>query len=202
VILSDREITDAMYYREIVISHSPEGNHVQPCSIDLHLGTRFGKLRPTQIDRYGPEPKGPEVDWATLTDSEDFITLYPGGFLLAGTWETVEILAPKLVGILCGKSTLARDGLQVEAAGLVDPGWRGVLTLELKNMGPAALVLRPRQPICQIYFSRLGEPANQYYGESGLGSHYQNAPTTQSGYDPVAPEATPRSRSGPESPRP
>jgi dCTP deaminase len=202
MILSDNEIAHAIYTREIVISHSPGESRIQPCSIDLHLGTRFGKLRPTQIDRYGPEPKGPEVDWLDLTDPEDFITLYPGDFLDAGTWETVEILVPNLVGVLCGKSTLARDGLQVEAAGLVDPGWRGVLTLELKNMGPAALVLRPRQPICQIYFARLGEPASRYYGSPDLGSHYQNAPTTQAGYDPVAPGATPRSRSGPESPRP
>jgi dCTP deaminase len=202
MILSDNEIADAIYTREIVISHSPEGNHFQPCSIDLHLGTRFGKLRPTEIDRYGPKPKGPEIYWVDLTGPEDFITLYPGGFLLAGTWETVEILVPNLVGVLCGKSTLARDGLQVEAAGLVDPGWRGVLTLELKNMGPAAMVLRPRQPICQIYFSRLGESASRYYGGRGLGSHYQNALTTQAGYDPASPEETPRSRSGPESPRP
>jgi dCTP deaminase len=202
MILSDNEIANAIYTREIAIYHSPEGTRIQPCSIDLHLGTRFGKLRPTQIDRYGPEPKGPEVDWANLIASDDFIALYPGGFLLAGIWETVEILAPNLVGILCGKSTLARDGLQVEAAGLVDPGWRGVLTLELKNMGPAALVLRPRQPICQIYFARLGEPASRYYGSPDLGSHYQNAQTTQSGYDPVAPEATRQSRPGPESPRP
>jgi dCTP deaminase len=202
MILSDNEIADAIYTREIVISHSPADERFQPCSIDLHLGTRFGKLKPIQIDRYGPKPVGPEVDWATLTGPKDFIVLYPGGFLLAGTWETVEILAPNLVGILCGKSTLARDGLQVEAAGLVDPGWRGMLTLELKNMGPAAMVLRPRQPICQIYFARLGEPASRYYDDPGLGSHYQNAPTTQSGYDPVAPEEEPRSHSGPESPRP
>jgi dCTP deaminase len=202
MILSDREIREAMYTRQIVISPSPDESRIQPCSIDLHLGTRFGKLRPIQIDRYGPEPKGPEVDWLDLTDPEDFITLYPGGFLLAGTWEAVEILAPNTVGVLCGKSTLARDGLQVEAAGLVDPGWRGVLTLELKNMGPAAMVLRPRQPICQIYFLQTGQAASRYYGDLGLGSHYQDARTTQAGYVPVAPEEEPQTRPGPESLRP
>jgi deoxycytidine triphosphate deaminase len=129
VILSDNEIAHAIYTREIVISHSPEESRIQPCSIDLHLGTRFGKLRPTQIDRYGPEPKGPEVDWVDLTDPEDFITLYPGGFLDAGTWETVEILAPNLVGSCAArapwpgtayrsKQRAGRSGL----AGRADPG--------------------------------------------------------------------------------
>jgi dCTP deaminase len=198
MILSDREIADAMYTRQIVVSHSPEDSRIQPCSIDLHLGPRFGRLQPTLIDRYGPKPVGPNVEWL----EQDMIVLYPGNFLLASTWETVEILAPSLVGFACGKSTLARDGLQVEAAGLVDPGWRGVLTLELKNMGPAALVLRPRQPICQMYFLRTGEPASRYYGGHGLDSHYQNARTTQPGYDPVAPEEESHSQMGPESPRP
>jgi len=196
-ILSDKEIISAIDQGQIVIDPliidrrasdpmiAVKGSVIQPATVDLHLGPRIGTLARTVIDRYGPDPVGPLVEWSEI--GQQGHRLYAREFLLCATLENITIEALDLVGILCGKSTLARDGLQVEAAGLADPGWSGNLTLELCNMGPATLVLRSAQPICQIYFIRTKEPVMRPYGHRDLGSHYQGATTVESGYDPTIP---------------
>ena len=64
-------------------------------------------------------------------------------------------------------------------AGFIDPGWDGVLTLELHNVGPWTIELWLGMEIGQISFTRLDRPAARPYGSPGLGSHYQGATTTQ-----------------------
>lgn len=194
-ILSDGEIIDALKQGAITIDpifdrsfygHDTvaTNSQIQPCTIDLHLGPRMGVLEPTIIDRYGPQPKGPTVIYQEA-DEKGF-WLFPREFMICGTAESITLVDPTLVAILSGKSTLARDGLHVEAAGLVDPGWSGNLTLEVFNAGPATIILRPGQPICQIHFVRMDRPAVRLYGHHDLGSHYQGATQAEAGYDPSA----------------
>ena len=214
-VLSDGEIIEALEEGRIVIDPSLAGmcvggagvyakaSAMQPCTVDLHLGPRIGRLIPGRIDRYGPAAIGPQAVYTDYTPDEP-VMLAPLTFMLCATAETITLKDPRLVAVLCGKSTLARDGLQVEAAGLADPGWSGNLTLEVFNMGPATVVLRPGQPICQIYFVRMEKPALRLYGHHDLGSHYQGATSAQAGFDPVGP-ARPREvrspRPGPKAPR-
>lgn len=194
-ILSDGEIVEALEAGQIVIDPLIElddhilvngvasSSFIQPCTIDLHLGPRFGEIQPMpMIDRYGPDPIGPTVTYRT---AEKF-WLLSGEFIICGTAENITLVDPTLVAVLSGKSTLARDGLHVEAAGLVDPGWLGNLTLEVFNAGPATIILRPGQPICQIHFVRMDQPAVRLYGHHDLGSHYQGATQAEAGYDPSA----------------
>jgi dCTP deaminase len=191
--LTDRELLDALQRGQIDVL-TPIPFELQPASIDLHLNTRFGRLMPGVIDRYHPtEPTGPRVVWEEVPADGEGIALKPLHFLLASTRELVEIESGYLLGILCGKSTLARDGLHVEAAGLVDPGWRGRLTLELFNAGPATIILRPGQPICQMYVLTSDLAVSRKYGNPELSSHYQDAPTTQAGFDPATPDDPRRS---------
>jgi deoxycytidine triphosphate deaminase len=101
-------------------------------------------------------------------------TLGPDAFILAATLEWVEI--PRdLVGILVGKSTLARLGLCVEDAGYIDPGFRGNVTLEMSNRASRPVVLTNGMPIAQIRFEPLMGPCLRPYGSDGLGSHYQDS---------------------------
>jgi deoxycytidine triphosphate deaminase len=76
-------------------------------------------------------------------------------------------------------SSLARLGLTVHlTAGYVDPGWDGVLTLELKNEHAACgILLRPGMRIAQLSFMRLSSPAERPYGSAGINSHYQGSTT-------------------------
>lgn len=68
-----------------------------------------------------------------------------------------------LVGICIGKSTYARLGLIVNVTAL-EPGWRGILTLELTNTTPIPIQLYANEGIAQILFHRGSIPLNTYEG--------------------------------------
>jgi dCTP deaminase len=101
-------------------------------------------------------------------------------FMLGSTVEHVELSA-NLVGKVEGKSTRARQGLIVESAGLVDPGFHGELTLEIFNMSEEDIHLEYGMKICQVYFHWVDTTPKRTYGHFDLGSHYQD----QSGPTPA-----------------
>lgn len=130
----------------------------EPVSIDLHLS---------------------EVLLDDVVRRNGKILLRPGMFCLGSTIERFNMPAT-IVGFVVGKSTIAREGLQIEAAGLIDPGFVGNITLELKNLHHSEyLTLIPGQPIGQVYFQFLDETTDVLYGEEN-GNHYQG----QSGVTP------------------
>jgi dCTP deaminase len=95
------------------------------------------------------------------------IYLNPGNFTLASTVE--EFFMPTdLVAFVHDKSSWARRGLSLFNT-VIEPGWSGFLTLELVNHSSNALLLSSGDPIAQIIFMRMEEPAeNPYSGK------YQN----------------------------
>ena len=97
-------------------------------------------------------------------------TVQPGEFRLAHTIETVTIRDDH-IGFVCGKSSWARVGLLVEAAGLVDPGFCGQIVLELYVLGPEPVRLEAGMRICQLTIETLDQPAERPYGHHG---HYQH----------------------------
>ena len=73
-----------------------------------------------------------------------------------------------------GKSSLGRLGLQVHAtAGFVDPGFAGVIVLELSNVATLPILLRPGMKVAQMVFQRLDQAAERPYGHPELNSKYQ-----------------------------
>ena len=101
--------------------------------------------------------------------------------MLFETAETIR-LPPDISGKFEGKSSLGRIGLMTHvSAGLVDPGYHGVLTLEVYNCGPLDLYVTPGIRIGQIAFTRLEAPAERPYGSPGLGSHYQDSKSVTGG---------------------
>ena len=89
---------------------------------------------------------------------------YPSGqFILASTVETFNI--PMMLSAqVSGKSSWGRMGIMVHVtAGFIDPGFSGKITLEIVNMGHAAVALPTGKPIAQITFDELSQlPANRY----------------------------------------
>lgn len=98
------------------------------------------------------------------------ITLFPGDFLLASTMEHFT-MPDDLLGYVKDKSSWVRAGLHVHNT-VVEPGWRGHLTLELKNQGEEDIWIRAGDPIAQIVFHLLSEPTEQPYGNG----KYQDQP--------------------------
>ena len=110
------------------------------------------------------------TELVSIEESAPFM-LHPDEFVLAVTLERVEVPS-NLVGRLDGKSSLGRLGLIVHStAGFVDPGFKGRLTLELRNISNLPITLYYAMPISQISFMQLTTPAEKPYGSGS--SKYQ-----------------------------
>jgi dCTP deaminase len=97
------------------------------------------------------------------------VVLRPGDFALASTLERFT-MPNDLLARVADKSSWARKGLTVQNT-VIEPGWRGYLTLELANHGPNRLEIPAGAPIAQIIFELLDEPTEQPYT-----GRYQNQP--------------------------
>ena len=87
--------------------------------------------------------------------------LKPSEHCLVATMERVE-LDSGLVGILHLRSSLAREGVLASLA-LVDPGFRGQLTIALTNAGRKTIQLRAAERFVQLTLLRLGKEASTKY---------------------------------------
>ena len=88
-----------------------------------------------------------------------------GRFCIASAIEEFDIPG-NLVGVVHDKSTWARKGLSVFNT-VIEPGWKGHLTLELVYHGMDDLIIPAGAGIAQVIFSEVKEPAH-YTGK------YQN----------------------------
>lgn len=84
-------------------------------------------------------------------------------FSLASAIEEFQ-MPNNLCGIVHDKSSLARQGLSVFNT-VIEPGWKGFLTLELCNKGPKTLKLIAGQPIAQVIFHFTDFPCIPYDGK-------------------------------------
>lgn len=166
--LSDRTIRQMLKNGNIIIIGELDDKQMQPASIDL----RLGGIRDERDNlRIGP------------CDDPYPYMIKPQQFILGTTSEQIH-LSPNIVGQVHGKSTRARQGLMVHAAGLVDPGFRGELTLELFNMSSEPIPLYWGMLICQITFDLLSTTPERLYGDPALFSRYQGqrGPTKAKAY--------------------
>lgn len=177
--LSDSEIKRRMLTKDseqIIITPELGSHCIQPTSVDLHLA-------PT-LRLYPPPVPGrrlvldPEKGADTHEQGFETYELEPGEFLLASTFEHVTI-PTDLVAIVEGKSSLGRVGLAVHiTAGFIDPGFRGNITLELKNVNAHPIKLTGGMAICQLCFEPILGTVERPYGSAGLRSRYQNSEGT------------------------
>ncbi|UCG45116.1 MAG: dCTP deaminase [Candidatus Bathyarchaeota archaeon] len=93
--------------------------------------------------------------------SNDTVTIKPGQFRLVATVECIHV-GLGLLASLHIRSSLAREGV-IGSFAAVDPGFRGQLTLNLRNEGQDAVTIRAGERIVQIVFHRLGQPAMRGY---------------------------------------
>jgi dCTP deaminase len=89
------------------------------------------------------------------------ITLMPGMFALTSSVERFR-MPNDVLALVKDKSSWARLGLSVFNT-VIEPGWCGFLTLELKNQGSDLLHINSGDPIAQILFERLDEPTERAY---------------------------------------
>lgn len=162
MILSDSEIARRLALPEghdgrIIITPKPE--IIQPASVDLHLSPDMQSL-------------------GCMGRNANCYAMEPGEFLLGSTVEHVEV-PTDLTARVEGKSSLGRIGLMVHVtAGFVDPGFRGNITLELKNLSSRSIRLEAGMLISQLCFQKVVGVVLRPYGSDGLNSKYQDSKGT------------------------
>lgn len=87
----------------------------------------------------------------------------PGRFLLASSMELFD-MPQTLVGRVSNKSTWARHGVDAAFSTVIEPGWRGYLTLEVVFHGTERVYIPAGSGIVQVLFEELQHPRS-YVGK-------------------------------------
>lgn len=146
----------------IVIRPELEESQYGPASIDLTLSNEFRVFvpqdKPVELFTSYEDITVPKV-----IPEDGYIDLHPNEILLGITKEQIE-LSPKICGLLEGRSRYARLGLLVHfTASIMAPGIKNRQVLEICNLSPNVIRLRPGERVCQFMFMRC-EGESQYQG--------------------------------------
>ncbi len=143
---------------------------LSPVGIDLRLDVYFREFLHMKRGTIDLAAEIPEREFYLLREldiekeEEEYYFIQPEGFVLAQSLEYVAI--PKYICCrLGGRSRLAKSGIEVHAtAERVDPGFKGHLTLELKNVGRMPVKLYPLQRIAHLMFELTSKVEREYEG--------------------------------------
>ena len=133
-------------------------DNIRGVHIDLRLGPTL-KRYIQDVDLLGNDPA---VETFQITDAG--FLLRPGDFVLGSTLETVEIPLG-YYGFIETKGNISRAGLSSHNTdGHVDPGFRGKLTLEIKNNANVNVRLYPGIKFVQLFVWRVEGETTLYRG--------------------------------------
>lgn len=128
-------------------------------SVDVRLGNHFIVQTRRNVSHLDPGEKKIHESQRLLENRiivpfGKYLVLHPNQFALGGTLEYLRVPLD-LSGYLVGRSSWGRLGLIVATAIGIHPGFRGIVTLELRNMGEVPFYLRPGQSLAQIFFHTI-----------------------------------------------
>lgn len=171
-VLKYEELAEALRAQPIkdrlVVTPLLDESQIGPASIDLRLGTHFLEVHRLERSVLDPASEGAAVgerrEEPVVVPFGGHLWLHPGHFVLGSTLEYIR-MPPHLVGQVLGRSSWARMGLIVATAVLVQPGWGGVLTLELSNIGDVPLKVYPGESVSQLMVWTLSGGTERPYGK-------------------------------------
>ena len=149
------------------IIDAPE--QIGDASVDLRLGPDFiVTRRATGLALFDPA-RVDEIE-ERIRDYQDYVRrppgtafhLHPGEFVIARTLEFVT-LPDTLAANVAGRSSWGRLGLVIQTAPLIQPTFRGTITLELANLGTVPIVLYVGLRVAQVsFFEVRGDPLRRH----------------------------------------
>lgn len=164
VVLSDRDIKEYLAKKKIIIEplNDPE-SQIQPAWIDLRLGNKFRIFKPNSAALIDPKKRIDDYTEVVEAKEDKPFIIHPGEFVLGCVKEYIKI-SEDLMGVVDGRSSLGRLGIIVHstAAG-INPGWEGIFTLEITNVGKMPIALYPGMKICKLVLHKLSSPAERPY---------------------------------------
>jgi dCTP deaminase len=125
----------------VLVVRARGSSHVDPASFkrDMEAADHAKEIRLQQrLERY-------ELKFETP------FLLHPGTLALVPTLEWMSVPA-NLMGNVTARSTWAREGLSIATATMIEPGYQGIVTLELANLGEIPIALYPGLELAQITF--------------------------------------------------
>ena len=173
MILSNQELHKALDDGRLIIDPEPEPrvpSFGADCPYDTHsVNLRLGQeiLVPREskycidLSKPGSLPEAIKANSnACIITKEQPYLLEPHKFILANTLEKIDLpitnKRPYLAARIEGKSSRARLGLIVHCtAPTVHPGFCGTLTLEMVNLGPVDIILKPQMYIAQLIVEQV-----------------------------------------------
>jgi len=128
------------------------------CGIDVRLGKQFIVFNENVQDVFSfDSDKGENInvyqDEIILAIGNPII-IHPGKVIIASTFEYVSI-PDDLECQVEGRSSWARLGLVIATASTIEPGFKGMITLELSNIGKIPITLHPGLRIAQLIFHTI-----------------------------------------------
>lgn len=138
----------------VLINRARGASHIDPAAFkekqeesdkSSHFNKDFGQMQ--KHERY------------ELPINTQFL-LHPGTLALVPTLEWLSLPAD-LSGMVTARSTWAREGLSIATATLIEPGYEGIVTLELANLSEIPIALYPGLLIAQISLTTMSSDATR-----------------------------------------
>jgi dCTP deaminase len=146
-----------------------------PGTVDLRLGTEFlevARRNETVIDPFVNAAAAEDAFVSTSQEDRTYVplgdsfVLHPNQFVLGATLEFLSVPGD-MIGQVLSRSSWGRLGLLVATAVVVQPGFKGVLTLELVNTGDVPIKLRPGLRVAQLQLWTSNAPTSRPYDSGG-----------------------------------
>jgi dCTP deaminase len=157
----------------IVIAPLLELTQVERVTVDVRLGTEFQVSLHTRTAVFDPSRAAPEGAAGafferTFRDFGESFVLYPDHFVLGCSFEYLR-LPLDVCAEINGRSSVGRAGFAIR--GFLQPGYMGVLTLELTNGSGTTVVLEPGMRVAQLTFFELDAPTEGEYFAAGAAKY-------------------------------
>lgn len=142
---------------------------VSSMGYDIRLGSRFKAFNAAKAPFMRADPKDMRDEYYDHFEGPQYV-IPPGAMVLGESVERFRV--PKdVIGVALGKSTYARAGVNVHITPL-EPGWEGILTIEITNNNQCPAVVYAGEGISQVLFFRAEiQPDVSYADKGGV---YQN----------------------------
>lgn len=167
-VLSSRTVLKMIRRGTLYLSPLFTAEQVGPVSIDLRMGNLALIVRGSGLSHVDPktykksDKHSQEQSRRQKYERHEFtfhqpLLLHPGMLALVPTLEWIKL--PKSVkGVVTARSSWAREGLNIATANFIGPGYNGIITLELSNLGAIPITLYPGMRIAQIAFYKVAKP--------------------------------------------
>ncbi len=167
MILCDQDILQEIKNGNLRFDPMIELDQVSTSSIDLRLANVFtvpNEPTPGISVTIDPGAISPEAVFdkfakKVAVPSGNKYELKPGDFVLGYTLERIE-LPNNLAARIEGRSSMARLGVSIhQTAPTVQAAFAGQLRLEISNVGPYTVLLKPGMRFCQLIVEKLSSPS-------------------------------------------